>query len=82
MKRKLQKDEIGNRVHMGVEVKKELNIQEHSVTWLATKIGHDSSNLYEQLKSPYVNPRWLYEISKVLKKDFFVFYSKQLDEKE
>ena len=82
MKRTIQKDEIGNRIHMGSEIKKELNIQDRSISWLANKIGHDSSNLYEQLKSPYILPRWLFEISKVLKKDFFVLYSKQLTEEE
>ena len=78
MKRKLQDDEIGNEIHMGEAVKKELRLQKRPVAWLAEEIGHDTSNLHEQLKSSYIHPRWLFEISKVLKKNFFSLYSRHL----
>ena len=82
MKRKLQKDEIGARLHLGDEVKRELNVQKRSVAWLAAEIDHDPSNLSDKLNSPYIHNRWLYEISRALKRDFFSLYTKYLvDEK-
>jgi hypothetical protein len=82
MNKKLHKEDDGIEVHIGAEIRKELSKQERSVTWLSEKIEHDSSNLNKQLNAKYINYKWLYRISKVLNKDFFTLYSKQLaDEK-
>ena len=79
MKRKVPRDEIGNRLHMGGIVKNELQALKRSIAWLADEIMHDSSNLRKQLESPYIPYKWLYEISIALNKDFFSLYSKYLD---
>ena len=77
MKKKIKiDDEIG--VHIGDEIRKELNKQSRSIAWLADEIEHDSSNLHKQLSSRYIHFKWLYRISKVIKKDFFALYSQQL----
>ena len=65
-------------IHMGDEIRKELNKQKRSVAWLADEIEHDSSNLNKQLSSQYIHSKWLYRISRVFKKDFFAFYSQKL----
>ena len=67
MRKKLNIDD-GTGVHMGDEIRSELNKQCRSIAWLANQIDHDTSNLTKQLSSQYIHPKWLYEISKVLKK--------------
>jgi hypothetical protein len=46
MKKKVNiDDEVG--IHMGDEIRKELNHQSRSIAWLANEIEHDSSNLHK-----------------------------------
>ena len=79
MKKRIDED-IG--IHLGTEIRKELNIQKRTVAWLANEIGHDASNLGKQLNNQFVPLKWLINISKVLKKDFISLYSNKLaDEK-
>lgn len=67
--------------NIGKEIQKELNRQERSVRWLANKIDDcDPSNLRKQLTLQHIRPELLYDISAALKKDFFIFYTKQLSE--
>jgi len=67
-------------LHIGDEIRKELNFQERSVAWLANRIGSDSSNLRKKLNSSHIQEEWLYKISIALKKDFFSLYSQQLSD--
>ena len=70
------------KVHIGDEIRKELLKQERSVTWLANNIEDaDPSNLRKQLNSQHIKADSLFEISVVLKKDFFAFYSQELSDK-
>ena len=69
------------KVHIGNEIRKELLLQEHSVTWLANKVEHgDPSNLGKQLSSKHIKSELLFAISAALKKDFFAFYSQELSD--
>jgi hypothetical protein len=69
--------------HIGEEIKKQLKIQERSIAWLAKKVCCDPSDLGKQLKRQHINTALLYRIAKVLKVDFFAYFSNQLlvDEK-
>ena len=68
-------------IHIGEEIKQELNIQERSVVWLAKQVSCDPSNLYKQLKYPHIHAELLYRISIALNEDFFARYSQKLYEK-
>ena len=69
------------KLHIGNEIRKELQKQERTVIWLASKLRNgDPSNLGKKLHSEHIKHELLYEISFVLKKDFFTFYSAQLSE--
>jgi hypothetical protein len=65
-------------LHIGEEIRKELRKQNRSIDWLADKVNIDPSNLNQQLKSSNIKTKILYDISLVLKKDFFKFFSQQL----
>jgi len=65
---------------MGTEVRKCLNRQKRSVSWLAEELNCDQSNLNKKLNKERVHPDLLYEISQVLEIDLFACYSKQLVE--
>ena len=65
-------------VHIGAEIKKVLNEQKRSVAWLAREIGCDNSGLGRRLNNQHIRCDLLYKISKVLNKDFFVYYCQSL----
>jgi len=70
--------------HIGDAIRKELTIQDRSIAWLARNIdgGFDKDNLCKALKKPHLKPELLYKICNILKKDFFVLYSRELTEKQ
>lgn len=61
--------------HIGDEIRKELRIQERTITWLANRIGKDSGNLRRQLNSQHLKTDLLHDISVALELDFLQFYS-------
>jgi len=66
-------------IKIGTEIRKELNRQERTVAWLASKlIKSDSSNLRKKIELNNFKCDELYEISVALKKDFFAIYSHHL----
>jgi len=69
-----------HKIHIGNEIKKELNSQKRSVNWLAEEIGHDQSNLRKKLEKPHLNSELIFRISKTMGKDFFVHFSQLLFE--
>ena len=67
-------------LHIGSEIKKLLNEEKRSISWLADEIGYDSSSLGKQLKKQHINPSLLYRICKAMDSDFFACYSKSLSD--
>ena len=67
-------------LHIGEEIRKYLVTQKRSVAWLASQVYSDESSLRKMLKKSYITTDLLYRISKILHKDFFILYSKQLAE--
>ena len=68
-------------IHIGEEIKKQLEIQERSVVWLAKQISIDPSNLNKRLMQQQIHCELLYRISIALNEDFFAIYSQYLSEK-
>jgi len=69
-------------IHIGEEIKKQLNAEKRSVVWLADKIFCDPSNMRKTLKKSHISTDLLYRISDVLDKDFFACYSQNLIKKK
>ena len=67
--------------HIGEEIRKHLNKQERTLTWLADEIDCDVSNLSKKLKQPFIHTKMLRCISKALNVDLFVYHSQRLEKK-
>ena len=67
-------------VDMGKEIRKCLNEQKRTVTWLADEIDHDQSNLNKKLQKTHIHTDLLFKIAQVLKVDLFSCYSDLLKE--
>ena len=65
------------KIHIVNEIRKELNVQQRSIRWLADETGCDRSKLSRQFNRS-VRTDLLYRISVALGKDFFAFYSQSL----
>ncbi|MCL2328268.1 MAG: XRE family transcriptional regulator [Bacteroidetes bacterium] len=65
-------------IHIGKEIQKKLTAEQRSVAWLAGQLCCDASCLRKQFKKSYISTDLLYRISKILHKDFFIFYSQRL----
>jgi len=66
------------KVHIGDEIKKWLDVNKRSINWLAEKISYDQSNLNRLLKRPHFNSEMIYLISKVVGVNFFEHFGKAL----
>ena len=73
------KSKIPN-VDMGAEIRKYLNEQKRTVTWLADEIDYDQSNLNKQMNNKHIHPVLLFKIAQALKTDLFGCYSRLLTE--
>ncbi|MDR2836487.1 MAG: XRE family transcriptional regulator [Bacteroidales bacterium] len=67
-----------NEVYIGNIIKQKLKENGRSITWLAKKIYADPSNFSRNLKENKVDIEQLLKISKLLKVDFFAYYSEIL----
>ena len=64
-------------IHIGKEIKAELNRQERGVTWLATKLHCDRTNVYNIFKRQGIDTRLLERISIILRRNFFSLYCQE-----
>ncbi|MCL2290709.1 MAG: helix-turn-helix domain-containing protein [Bacteroidetes bacterium] len=72
-----------NKIDIGELIYQKLKEQDRSIVWLAKKVSCDESNLGKMLKGKrYINPDLLFNIADALDEDFFVYYSKKLQEKK
>jgi len=65
-------------IHIGEMVKKELQKQDLTISWLARQVHHDASNLNKLLQKPSMHTDLLIRISKALHHDFFIEISNLL----
>ena len=65
-------------IHIGEEIKKELEKQKLGITWLSRKLYCDRSNIYDIFKRSSLDTGLLLRISTVLNRNFFELYSNEL----
>ena len=67
---------------IGILIKEELEKQERSITWFASKLSCDRSNIYRLFQKESIDTNLLVRISILLGKDFFSDLSDYVKEKE
>ena len=66
--------ESSMKVHIGKEIKAELQRQERGATWLADKLHCDRTNVYNIFRREGIDTRLLERISIILNRNFFTLY--------
>lgn len=66
-------------INIGERIKKELLLQERSVTWLAKKLGCTRMSVYRIFEKQSIDTQQLIQISKILGRDFFNEISEELN---
>ena len=64
-------------IHIGKEIKAELERQERGVSWLADKLHCDRTNVYNIFKRQGIDTRLLERISVILHRNFFSLYCQE-----
>lgn len=68
-------------MHIGDYIQNELKRQERSVSWFARKLNCNRQNVYNIFKRTTIDTELLLRISLILRKDFFLYYSQEYEEK-
>ena len=74
-------DTMKESIHIGNEIRKLLFKEKKSIIWFARKLHYERDNVYKLLKRPSLCTHLLFRISKILKHDFFAYYSKYLQDR-
>ena len=61
-------------VHIGNLIEQELRKQERTVTWFASKLHCDRTNIYKIFKKQSIDTNLLEQISAILQHNFFQDY--------
>ena len=69
-------------MHIGKLIKEVLHQQEHSVTWFASKLYCDRTNIYKIFERKSIDTELLMRISVILNKNFFEEYSQIIQKKK
>ena len=75
MKKKKEK------IHIGNIIKQKLEEKDLKMAWLARRVNLEECNFCKKLKDNVISKELLYDISNVLRVDFFAYYSNDLNEK-
>ena len=67
-------------MHIGEEIRNELEAQGHSVLWLSQQLGCNRTNIYNIFTRENISTDLLLKTSIALKKDFFALYSQLFDD--
>lgn len=78
MTRKNRKSNDFETLHIGKIIEEEVRSQERSITWLSRKIHCDRRNVYDIFSRASIDTHLLYKLSIALNKDFFAYYSSDL----
>ena len=65
----------GKMIHIGKMIENELHRQERTVTWFARNLYCERTNVYHIFKRQSLDTELLLRISRLLKHDFFKYYS-------
>ena len=66
--------------HIGNQIKKELERQGRTITWLAHELGYSRQHLYNIFTREWIYTDLLLKISILLNHDFFKSYSEYMKE--
>ena len=65
-------------IHIGSLIEQELRRQDRSVTWLASELHCDRTNVYKVFKRKSIDTRLLMDISVILQHNFFLDYADEV----
>lgn len=65
------------RLHIGIEIKNELEKQERTISWFSRKLYCDRSNVYDIFKRQSIDTELLLRISIILGRNFFLLYENE-----
>lgn len=65
-------------IHIGSLIEQELRRQDRSVTWLASELHCDRTNVYKVFKRKSIDTRLLVDISVILQHNFFLDYADEV----
>lgn len=66
-------------VNIGLEIKRELERQERTVSWFARKLCCERTNVYSIFKRKSIDTDMLTRISRILQRNFFILYDDEID---
>lgn len=69
-------------IHIGFEIKSELERQERSVSWFAHKLCCERTNVYSIFKRKSIDTDMLTRISRILQRNFFELYDDEVDKQQ
>lgn len=67
-------------IHIGEEIRNELEAQGRNVLWLSKQLGCNRTNIYNIFQRENISTELLLKTSIALKKDFFALYSKLINQ--
>ena len=65
-------------IHIGQLIREELQNQGRTVAWLTKELNCSRSNVYKIFEKPTLDTAILLQVSKLLKVDFFRYYTDEL----
>jgi len=65
-------------IHIGSLIEQELRRQDRYVTWLASELHCDRTNVYKIFKKKSIDTKLLENISVILRHNFFLDYSEKI----
>ena len=69
-------------MHIGESIRKELERQGRTITWLAEQLPCHRTNIYRIFDKPSIDTRTLLHISQILEYDFFAELTKEFNLKK
>jgi len=70
---------MAKKIDIGKLIIQKLDDIDRSISWLARNLNCDRSNLHKKLNNDFNEIDLLRRISKILKQDFFAYYSEMLN---
>ena len=65
-------------IHIGSLIEQELRRQDRSVTWFASELHCDRTNVYKVFKKKSIDTKLLEDISVILQHNFFLDYAEDV----
>ena len=66
-------------IHIGKEIRQELERQGKTTVWLARELGCHRTNIYKIYDKSTINTSVLLRISRILRHNFFALYQEDID---